>query len=94
MRDLKKTKGPTVVNKAVSNCVALSVSLTLCDLGGPKDPQLSKLPIALKWVFRRDWSVYDFSFIYFKTIFSQKGQAKTAADVTGDQPRPDEVYKQ
>ena len=39
--------------------------------GGPKDPQLSKSPNALKLVFKSDWNVFYFSYIDFKKIYNQ-----------------------
>ena len=49
--------------------------LTLCHPGGgggPKDPQLSKLLNALKWVHKNGWNVFDFSYIDLKKISNQK----------------------
>ena len=47
--------------------------LTLCHPGGgPKDPQLSKSPNALKLVFKSGWNVFDFSYIDFMKLFNQK----------------------
>ena len=39
--------------------------------GGPKDPQLSKLLNALKWVFKSDQNVFDVSSDDFRKIFDQ-----------------------
>ena len=47
--------------------------LTLCHPGGgPKDPQLSKSPNALKLVFKSGWNVFDFSYIDFMKLSNQK----------------------
>ena len=40
--------------------------------GGPKDPQLSKSPNALKLVFKSGWNVFDFSYIDFMKLSNQK----------------------
>ena len=39
--------------------------------GGAKDPQLCKSLKALKYVFRKDWYVFDLSNDDFTTIFNQ-----------------------
>ena len=48
--------------------------LILCNQGvrGPKDPQLSKSKNVLNWMFKSDWSVFDFLYIYIEKRFNQK----------------------
>ena len=55
----------------------ISNVLTLCDLGGPKNPQLpdlagqlSKLPNSLNWMFKSGCYVFESFLIDFEKIFN------------------------
>ena len=63
--------------------------LTLCDPGGggrgggPKDPQVSISPNALKWLLKSRWNVFDFSYIDLKTRPSSNLEAATMYKLKG-----------